>query len=133
MASGGKRAGAGRKPGSRPDPGKMLVKAADRLVAELAIAITGDIKALGKDRLTELDNVAMQLMKLFAPKRYGEGNAYWSEGDEVRGAAIGGGFRGAAIGGGFRGAAIGGGFRRAAIGGGFRRAAIGGGFRGPAF
>ena len=50
MAHGGKRPGAGRKRGGQDDPKKALVKAADRIAAELAIAITGDIAALGKDR-----------------------------------------------------------------------------------
>jgi hypothetical protein len=68
MARGGKRLGAGRKRGGQDDPKKALAKAADRIAAELAIAIAGDITALGKDRLTELDNMAMQLVKVFAPK-----------------------------------------------------------------
>ena len=51
MAHGGKRPGAGRKRGGQDDPQKALVKATDRIVAELAIAITGDITALGKEGL----------------------------------------------------------------------------------
>ena len=60
MAHGGKRPGAGRKKGSKSDPKKALVKATNRIVAELAIAITGDITALGKDRLAELEHGARQ-------------------------------------------------------------------------
>ena len=74
----------GRKRGSKNDPQKALIKATDRLVAELAIAITGDIKALGKDRLAELDNMAMQLVQVFAPKKDAQGNIHWGEGDEAR-------------------------------------------------
>ena len=48
MGHGGKRPGAGRKQGSKNDPKKALVKATNRIAAELAIAITGDITALGK-------------------------------------------------------------------------------------
>ena len=85
MAHGGKRSGSGRKRGGQNDPGKALVKAADKIAAELAIAITGDVEALGKDRLTELDNMAVQLVKLFAPRKDGDGNAYWlNPGDEAR-------------------------------------------------
>src|SRR5262249_33352041 len=84
MAHGGKRPGAGRKAGGSDDPRKALVKAADRIAAELAIAITGDVKALGKDRLTELDNMAMQLVKVFAPKKDDLGNVHWEPGDEAR-------------------------------------------------
>jgi hypothetical protein len=85
MAHGGKRPGAGRKRGGQNDPRKALVKAADKIAAELAIAITGDVAALGKDRLTELDNMAVQMMKLFAPRKDEEGNAYWlNPGDEAR-------------------------------------------------
>ena len=84
MAHGGKRPGAGRKRGSKSDPKKALVKATNRSVAELAIAITGDIKALGKDRLAELDNMAMQLVQVFAPKKDAQGNIHWGEGDEAR-------------------------------------------------
>ena len=84
MAHGGKRPGAGRKKGSKSDPKKALVKATNRIVAELAIAITGDITALGKDRLAELDNMAMQLVQVFAPKKDAQGNIHWGEGDEAR-------------------------------------------------
>ena len=84
MARGGKRLGAGRKRGGQNDPGKALVKAADKIAAELAIAITGDVAALGKDRLTELDNMAMQLVKLFAPKKDEHGSVHWGPGDEAR-------------------------------------------------
>jgi hypothetical protein len=84
MGRGGKRPGAGRKRGGQGDPKKALAKAADRNAAELAIAIAGDVKALGKDRLTELDNMAMQLVKVFAPKKDELGNVHWEPGDEAR-------------------------------------------------
>ena len=84
MAHGGKRPGAGRKRGSQDDPKRALVKAVDRIAAELAIAITGDVKALGRERLIELDNMAMQLVKLFAPKKDAQGNVHWGAGDEAR-------------------------------------------------
>jgi len=79
---GGRAAGTPNKP-----KGEKALVVLDQAEAEIRVLIEAGarITALGKDRLTEIDDWAYKAAKRFAPREDKNGDPYWKNpGDEAR-------------------------------------------------